>query len=223
MPDEDFEHRVFVNCPYSADYRDMQRALIFTLMRLGFSPVLAAQVSDSGQHRMDKIRQQIRDCRHSVHDLSLVISSKKGEHARMNMPYELGLDLGARWYGGSPLDTKVLLVLERKRGSVKKALTDHAGFDLRTHEGRIDLLFQEVRAHFYAHLTAQPDGVRSRFPSYDELLAEWPLFLTWLQKRPDGTLRSEKEISSMEVAEFKDKVRDWLEAAKHTTCSPRSA
>lgn len=223
MPDEDFEHRVFVNCSYRADFRDMQRALIFILMRLGFSPVLAAQVSDSGQPRMDKIRQQIRECRHSVHDLSLVISSKKGEPARMNMPYELGLDLGARWYGGSPLNTKVLLVLERECGSVKKALTDHAGFDLRTHEGQINLLFQEVRAHFYAHLSAQPSGVRSCFPSYDELLAEWPLFLTWLQKRPDGTLRSETEINTMEVAEFKDKVREWLEAGKSTPQSPSPA
>ena len=216
MTDEDFEIHVFVNCPYDTKYRPLQRALIFALIKLGFVPCLAAQISNSGQMRMEKIRQQIRECRHSVHDLSWVISGSKGEAARMNMPYELGLDLGALWYGGAPLDKKVLLVLERKRGSVKIALSDHAGFDLRTHEGRIDLLLREVRAHFYAHLASQPDGVPAGFPGHDELMAEWQLFLAWLQKRPDGSLRSESELESMEVAKFKDKVSEWLDAGKST-------
>lgn len=223
MTDEDYEIHVFVNCPYDSKYRPLQRALIFALIKLGFVPCLAAQISNSGQMRMEKIRQQIRECRHSVHDLSWVISGSKGEAARMNMPYELGLDLGALWYGGAPLDKKVLLVLERKRGSVRKALSDHAGFDLRTHEGRIDLLLREVRAHFYAHRASQPGGVTSGFPGHDELMAEWQLFLTWLQKRPDGSLRSETELQSMEVAEFKDKVREWLEAGKSTPQSPSPA
>jgi hypothetical protein len=223
MTDEDYEIHVFVNCPYDSKYRPLQRALIFALIKLGFVPCLAAQISNSGQMRMEKIRQQIRECRHSVHDLSWVISGSKGEAARMNMPYELGLDLGALWYGGAPLDKKVLLVLERKRGSVRKALSDHAGFDLRTHEGRIDLLLREVRAHFYAHRASQPGGVTSGFPGHDELMAEWQLFLAWLQKRPDGSLRSETELQSMEVAEFKDKVREWLEAGKSTPQSPSPA
>ncbi len=216
MPEGDFERNVFVNCPYSPDYREMQRALIFILMRLGFRPQLAAQISNSGQPRMEKIRQQIRECRHSVHDLSLVISSKKGETARMNMPYELGLDLGARWYGGDLLGTKILLVLEEKRGSVKQALSDHAGFDLRTHDGQTEILLREVRAHFYAYLSSQTCGVGPDFPHPDELQADLSQFLTWLQKRPDGTLRSENEIHRMEVAEFKDKVREWLKVHNHS-------
>ena len=222
MPDEDFENRVFVNCPYSDDYRDFQRAIIFVLMRLGYEPCLAAQVSNSGQLRMDKVREQIRDCRHSIHDLSLVIASRKGELARMNMPYELGLDLGARWFGEPPLNSKVLLVLEGERGSVKKALSDHAGFDLRTHEGQMEELLCELRSHFYSHLSPLESGIPSGFPTLDELLEEWPLFLTWLQRRPDGALRSEKEIKAMEVAEFKDKVRQWLEAKQisNVTQSP---
>lgn len=223
MPDEGFERNVFVNCPYSDDYREFQRAMIFVLLRLGFEPCLAAQISDSGQLRMAKIKDQIRNCRHSIHDLSLVIAQKKGESARMNMPYELGLDLGACWYGEPPLNSKILLVLERQRGSVKKALSDHAGFDLRTHEGSVDHLLREIRAHFYAHLSSQPRGVQADFPAHDKLLEEWPLFLTWMQKRPDGSLRSEQEVKAMEVAEFKDKVRQWLEAQTESTQGPSPA
>ena len=223
MSDEDFQNNVFVNCPYDDNYRPLQRALIFGLMKLGYEPCLAAQISNSGQLRMEKIRRQIRECRHSIHDLSLVIAEKKNAIARMNMPYELGLDLGALWYGGPPLGSKILLVLENRRGSVKQALSDHAGFDLRTHSGRENDLLREVRAHFYSHLTSQPSGVSADFPTLDELLAEWPLFLTWLQKRPDGSLRSENELDSMEIAEFKDKVREWLEAEKSIAEDPSPA
>lgn len=73
MSTGDFERSVFVNCPYSPDYREMQRALIFTLMRLGFMPHLAAQISDSGQPRMEQIRLEIRECRHNVNDLKLSV------------------------------------------------------------------------------------------------------------------------------------------------------
>ena len=96
MPGEDFERQVFVNCPYDDHYRELQRAMIFVLLRLGFEPCLAAQISDSGQLRMEKIKIQIATCRYSIHDLSLVIAKDGGECARMNMPYELGVDLGAR-------------------------------------------------------------------------------------------------------------------------------
>lgn len=223
MSGEDFERSVFVNCPYSPDYREMQRAMIFTLMRLGFTPHLAAQISDSGQPRMEKIRRQIRECRHSVHDLSLVISGKKGEHARMNMPYELGLDRGARWYGPAPLDRKTTLVLERKRDSVKKALSDHAGFDLRTHEGQVTLMMHEVRSHFYSHFP-KPQGAKAvPCPSHEELTKDWTAFAAWLQQRPDGSLRPESEIKEMEVAEFKDNVREWLEAERSPQTSPSPA
>jgi hypothetical protein len=212
MSAEDYERNVFINCPYSPDHQELLRAMIFVLLRLGFIPCVAAQRSDSGELRMDKIRTLIRECRHSIHDLSLVIASKKGEAARMNMPYELGLDLGARWYGAPPLDRKVFLVLEKQRGSVKKALSDHAGFDMRSHAGRVEDLIREIRAHFYSVLTSQPDGLPADFPTHDELVDQWTEFIPWLQSRPDGTLRSEKEIGAMEVAEFKDKVSQWLSA-----------
>ncbi len=42
----------------------------------------------------------------------------------MNMPYELGIDLGARWFGKAPLDRKVTLFLEKTSGSVKRALSE---------------------------------------------------------------------------------------------------
>jgi len=216
MAEEDYDRKVFINCPYSSDHQELLRAMIFVIFRLGFIPCIASQQSDSGELRIDKIKRFIRECRHSIHDLSLVVAAKKGESARMNMPYELGLDLGARWYGAPPLDRKMTLVLEKQRGSVKKALSDHAGFDLRTHGGSVDSLFREIRAHFYAFFAEQPGGVPQNFPLHDEVWDQWVEFVPWVQCRPDGSLRSEQEIQSMEVAEFRDKVREWLAAQRES-------
>ena len=36
MSPDDFERNVFVNCPFSPDYQEKLRAIVFVLIRLGF-------------------------------------------------------------------------------------------------------------------------------------------------------------------------------------------
>ena len=150
MKKGDFDRNVFINCPYSPDYREFLWVIVFVLIRLGLVPKIASQYSDSGALRIAKIKDLIETCRHGIHDLSLVIAAAAGDPARMNMPYELGIDLGARWFGMSPLDKKVTLVLEKKGGSLRSALSDLGGSDLRAYSGSIDELINQLRQHFYA-------------------------------------------------------------------------
>jgi len=212
MSSGSFDRGVFVNCPYSPDYSEKLKAIVFVLISLDFDPVFPSQKSDVGEQRIDLIKDLIRNCRHGIHDLSLVIAKNAGEHARMNMPYELGIDLGARWFGGAPLDRKVTLVLERTRGSVKKALSDLAGADLRAHNGRVKNLIGALRDHFYAFHKADRGQVPGDFPEAISLWEDWGRFSRWLQQRPDGTLRTPKDLAKMEIPEFKDKVTEWLAA-----------
>jgi hypothetical protein len=44
----------------------------------------------------------------------------KDELPRFNMPYELGLDVGASEYGGTRLKTKKILILETERYHYKR-------------------------------------------------------------------------------------------------------
>ena len=44
----------------------------------------------------------------------------KDELPRFNMPYELGLDVGASEYGGTRLKTKKILILETERYHYQK-------------------------------------------------------------------------------------------------------
>ena len=61
-----FERNVFVNRPFSQDYREKQRAIVFVLIRLGLRPCIASQEADSGEARIDKIKRLIRHARREV-------------------------------------------------------------------------------------------------------------------------------------------------------------
>lgn len=217
----DFERRVFVNCPFSPDYRERLRAIVFVLLRLGFEPCLASQKSDSGHPRIEEIKRLISGCRHGIHDLSLSVAAKAGAPTRMNMPYELGLDLGARWFGPPRLRSKVTLVLEKKRGSAKKALSDMDFGDPRAYNGVTETLICELRDHFFAFLSTEPGRVPAAFPSHDELLDDWTRFVAWLQQRADGSLRSSAELERMAIPEFMHKVTEWLGARAFPAPRPR--
>lgn len=93
-PVQEFESNVFINCPFDREYYSLLRPLLFTIVFLGFNPRLATERSDSGENRLEKIRELIRDSKYSIHDLSRLRSKKAKEFYRLNMPFELGMDYG---------------------------------------------------------------------------------------------------------------------------------
>jgi hypothetical protein len=55
------ERDVFINCPFTPDYLSVLRAIVFTVLRSGFRPRCALEVTDSGEVRFDKICWIIRE------------------------------------------------------------------------------------------------------------------------------------------------------------------
>jgi hypothetical protein len=91
MPDPvGFDQTVFLNCPYDDEYRPLLGALVFTVLDCGLTPRLASDQADSGQLRLEKIRELIRCSRFSIHDISRMAPLKEGELPRFNMPFDLG-------------------------------------------------------------------------------------------------------------------------------------
>lgn len=133
---EDFGRSVFINCPFDPAYRPLFRALVFTVCDAGLHARCALEAEDSGEVRLDKIIKIIRSCRLSIHDISRTELDATSELPRFNMPFELGLDLGARKYGGQSLNKKVLLVLDRERYRFQKFISDIAGQDIKAHNGK---------------------------------------------------------------------------------------
>jgi hypothetical protein len=114
---------------------------MYVIIRNGLTPRLSLEFSDSGLGRLEKITEIIKSCKYSIHDLSIVKSKKANEFARMNMPFELGIDYGLRKSGISPLNTKQFLVLEGKKYDYMKAMSDFNAFDIKMHGNDTQRLF----------------------------------------------------------------------------------
>ncbi|HRN92607.1 MAG TPA: hypothetical protein PLE75_05400 [Ferruginibacter sp.] len=137
-----FAKNVFINCPFDRNYiDDILKPILYVLIRNGYSPRLSLEVSDSGQVRLQKITEIIKSCKYSIHDLSIVKSKKPDEFARMNMPFELGIDYGLRNSGLNPLRAKKFLILEANKYDYMKAISDINGFDVKVHSNDTKKVF----------------------------------------------------------------------------------
>lgn len=133
-----WEKSVFVNCPYDKQYRNLLRHIIFSLSVMGFSVRMALDNNNNSVSRMDTIETLIQECKFSVHDISYMQASKRKEFARMNMPFELGIDYGYRQFVRKE---KEFLIFEKKRYSYHRAISDLSGMDICCHNNKeIDLI-----------------------------------------------------------------------------------
>ena len=144
-----FENNVFINCPFDKLYiDDILKPILYVIVRNGLSPRLSLEVSDGGQVRLQKITQIIKSCKYSIHDLSIVKSKKAKEFARMNMPFELGIDYGLRNSGIPNLDKKQFLILEATKYDYMKAISDINGFDIKVHSNETEKIFDCLYSWF---------------------------------------------------------------------------
>ena len=138
-----FAKNVFINCPLDETYIDnLLKPILYVLIKNGLNPRLSLEVSDSGQVRLQKITEIIQSCKYGIHDLSIVKSKKAGEFARMNMPFELGIDYGLRKSGFAQLKEKQFLILEAKKYDYMKAISDINGFDIKVHGNSTEKIFE---------------------------------------------------------------------------------
>ena len=125
---------VFVNCPFDAAYKDsLFRAIIFTVFDCGFVPRCALEVDDSAEVRIDKIYRIIQESKFGIHDISRTEVNEEGL-PRFNMPFELGLFLGAKRFSSSGLQKdKKCLILDKEKYRYQKFLSDISGQDIKSH------------------------------------------------------------------------------------------
>lgn len=129
----DYDRSVFINCPFDEEYRSLFRAILFTVQDAGFIARCALETIDGGEVRLTKILGIIAACRFGIHDISRTDLDTTNNLPRFNMPFELGLDLGARAFGRTHHAEKVQLILDRDRYRFQKYLSDIAGQDIAAH------------------------------------------------------------------------------------------
>lgn len=198
-----FERNVFINCPFDDDYQPLARALIFSVLACGFEPRLATERSDSGEVRIEKIRELIRCSLFSVHDLSRIEPLHPGDLPRFNMPFELGLDLGSRYYGNPHLKKKQCLILEEERYRFQRVLSDISGNDIRAHQSNPETLIRELRNWLLV-------ASKEKLPSAGQLWRESVLFQDHLLVTLGRSGYSELDVQRLETAEYISILKKWL-------------
>jgi hypothetical protein len=135
---------VFINCPFTADYQNHFQATVFTVVRSGFTPRCARESDDGGEVRFEKICRIISGCPYAVHDISKTEPDADSGLPRFNMPFELGLFLGAKRFGGRPHRQKKSLIFDRAPFRYQSFISDISGQDIHPHNGEVDQLIREL-------------------------------------------------------------------------------
>ncbi|MDJ0767329.1 MAG: hypothetical protein QNJ12_01000 [Ilumatobacter sp.] len=208
-PAGDFDASVFINCPFDDDYRPILEAIAFCVVDCGLAPRVSTERLDSGEARLAKIVELMTASRYSIHDLSRVQASARGEYARLNMPFELGIDHGLAQGGDARLRSKRLLVVAEDRHKHRIALSDIAGWDIDSHGGAYDKAIRCVRTWLASHHTSTP--------SASTIIGHYIGFQEWDYERLLGKGWDETDIRERRTPELLDAMRKWVAAGRPAT------
>lgn len=200
----EFEQNVFINCPFDPDYYPLLQPLLFTIVYLGFNPKIALERSDSGEQRIDKICELIKESKYSIHDLSRLKSKERGEFYRLNMPFELGVDYGSRRFAANELKTKKYLILEKGTFDYRKALSDISGVDIKSHDNQPAKMVQAIRNWFVETVGLKNvAGPTAIWYEFNDFASDF-----YTQRKSEGFSR--EDLNVMPVREYIDFIKNWL-------------
>lgn len=210
-----FQKNVFVNCPLDAEYVDLLRPMLFTLLYLGYNPRIATERTDSGEPRITKIIALIEESRFSIHDLSRIKARTAGELFRLNMPFELGMDYGCRTFHGAQWRRKKCLILESERYRYQAAISDLSNSDIKEHGDKPDKIVQQVR-----NWLVQED-LRNG-PSPTKIWYDFNDFMAKLHDDLTAEGFSADDIQNLPSTELMGHMKRWIDTRKRATIRTKS-
>jgi len=196
---------VFINCPFDDTYKPIFEAIVFVVSYLGFVARCALEIDDGGEVRLAKITRIIERCTYGIHDLSSVGLSIGSNLPRFNMPLELGLYLGCKFYGSSAQRKKGCLILDSEPFRYRVFISDISGQDIHSHNGDPVRAITEVR-NWLANLS----GERG-LPGGADIAAKYGKFVEDLPKIC-GNLK--RKPTALTFADFSETVEIWLESVR---------
>jgi len=133
MMENRYDRRVFINCPFDAQYKPLFEATVFAVRDCGLRPRCALEIDDASEVRIDKIFKIIAECRYGIHDISRTEVTSASGLPRFNMPLELGMFLAAKRFGTGRQKKKVCLIIDSAPYRYQKLISDIAGQDIQVH------------------------------------------------------------------------------------------
>lgn len=205
MPE--YDSSVFVNCPFDTEFTPLLEAMLFCIVRSGLVPRLASERLEAGESRLEKILGMIENCKFSVHDLSRAVSTSAGETFRMNMPFELGLDMGRRRAPDEETNDKKFLIFEKEPYELKKCLSDLAGVDVSHHKDDYLKIIKALRDFFTVEAGCELPGVTKLDGDYQD-------FQSWMIEKKIDEGHTEKEAIDIPTKERLSEMHQWMDAGR---------
>jgi hypothetical protein len=208
-----FGKNVFLNCPLDEEYLPLLRPIVFTILYLGFRPRIALERSDSGEVRIEKIIALIEQSKFAIHDLSRCRARKEGEFFRLNMPLELGIDIGCKRFKKGKWRTKRCLILETERYRYQAAISDLSNSDIFAHNNDPQQIVEGVRNWLVQEANARKVPVSQ----------VWGAFLDFMTINYDRLIAdnwTKADIDQLPIIELKSRMEDWLTEAEPRTAIP---
>jgi hypothetical protein len=150
--------QVFINAPFDVNFKPIFDSVVFTVVACGYEPRCGLESGDGGTPRISRLCAMIGDCKMSIHDLSRIQLDKGSGLPRFNMPFEFGVFIGAREFGGKNHRQKVCLVLAEKQFDYQKYISDIAGQDISMHGNAPAKAIAKVRDFLRGHTSRSIPG-----------------------------------------------------------------
>jgi hypothetical protein len=196
-----YDVSVFINCPFDSEYAAMFDAIVFAVQISGFNPRCAREADNAGAVRLHKILDIISECKFGIHDLSRTEIGTYGL-PRFNMPFELGLDLGAKQFGTPSQNRKSLLILDRSPYRYQRFISDINGQDISAHDRSIKKAIIRVRDWI------STESGSPTMPAGDYMYRRYKAFQRVL---PELCRQLNQDPKSLTFGNFTHIVRVWLE------------
>jgi hypothetical protein len=196
-----YDDNVFINCPFDDEYKPTFDAIVFAVHDAGFVARCSREVDDASRFRLAEIMRIISECRYGVHDISRTGLDRKHKLPRFNMPFELGIFLGCKRFGGAPDDGKTCLVLDRTRYRYQKFLSDIAGQDIKSHGNSPNKAVSQVRKFL------RTESGRVNIPGEARI---WNRFKQFEKELPLICKKSSIAIRELTYLDYQYFVVEWL-------------
>lgn len=198
-----YQNSVFINCPFDPKYKTIFNAIVFAVYDAGFYPRCAFELGDASENRLQGIVRIIVECQYGIHDISRTEQDRKNRLPRFNMPLELGIFLGCKYFGGGRHPHKACLVMDSQPYRYQKFISDIAGQDVGPHKNDPKSAVLLVRDWLRAKSQRVdiPDGrvIWARFSQFQRRL---PAICRKLKWNP--------QILKLKFVDYRYVIYDWL-------------
>ena len=124
------------------------------------------------------------------------------------MPFELGIDYGFKRSGGV-FATKRALVIAKDQYEYQVALSDIAGFDIRSHGNNFETAIKHVRSWLHSQ------ELRVRGPS--QIVGDYTVFQEWDFERLLAAGWNRADIKERATPELFEAMQAWIAAGRPMT------